>query len=43
MAQETTQQYIRNLNLDKEIVYSIDNGILILDDELKIYSFNRWL
>ncbi len=43
MAQETTQHNIRSLDVDKKIVSSIDNGIIILDDNLNIYYYNRWL
>jgi len=43
MAQETVKYDIRSLDVDKKIVSSIDNGIVILDDELNIYYYNRWL
>jgi PAS domain S-box-containing protein len=43
MAKEKIKQYIRSFDIDKKIISGIDNGILILDDELKIYSFNKWL
>ena len=43
MAQNKTQQYIRTLDVDKKIVANIDNGIIVLDQDLKIYHFNKWL
>ena len=43
MAQETVKCDIRSLDLDKKIISNIDNGIVILDDELNIYYYNRWL
>jgi len=43
MAKNKTQQYIRTLDIDKKIVANIDNGIIVLDQDLKIYHFNKWL
>ena len=43
MAQNKTQYDIRTLDLDNKIVASIDNGIIVLDNELSIYHYNRWL
>jgi len=43
MAQNKTQQYIRTLDIDKKIVANIDNGIIVLNQELNIYHFNKWL
>lgn len=43
MAKEKIKQYISSLDIDKKIISCIDSGILILDDELKIYSINKWL
>ena len=43
MAQNKNKYDIRTLNLDKKIVKNIDNGIIVLDDELNIYHYNRWL
>ncbi|MEA2098756.1 MAG: PAS domain S-box protein [Campylobacterota bacterium] len=43
MAKTTTQQDIRSLDIDKKLLSSIDNGIIILDDELKIFYYNKWL
>ncbi len=43
MAQETTKYHSEITNINQEIIDNIDNGILILDSELKIYSFNKWL
>jgi signal transduction histidine kinase len=35
MAQKTTQYYLRTADLD--------SGVIIIDDDLKIYHYNRWL
>jgi len=43
MAQNKTQQYIRTDDINKNIVVSIDNGIIVLDDTLTIHHYNRWL
>ncbi len=43
MAQRTNKYDIRSIDIDKKIISSIDNGIIILDDELHIYHFNKWL
>lgn len=43
MAQNTAQYNIRTTDIDKKIVSSIDNGILILDEELTVYHYNKWL
>ena len=43
MAQNKTQHYLRTIDVDKKIVANIDNGIIILDADLVIYHYNRWL
>jgi len=43
MAQNETQRNIRATNIDNAIVSNIDNGIIVLDDELNIYAYNKWL
>jgi len=43
MAQNKTQQHIRTLDIAKKIVANIDNGIIVLDDNLNIYHYNKWL
>ena len=43
MAQNKTQFDTRTLNIDKNIVENIDNGLIVLDSELTIYHYNRWL
>lgn len=43
MAKNETKQHIRTLDIDKKIIDSIDNGIIILDDELHIHHYNKWL
>lgn len=43
MAQDKTQHDIRTFNVDKNIIDNIDNGLIILDDSLRIHHFNRWL
>jgi len=43
MAQNKTQHHIRTLDIDKKIVKNIDNGILVLNQELVIFRYNKWL
>ena len=43
MAEESIKQYLRSIDVDKKLVSSIDNGIIILDEELNIFYFNQWL
>jgi len=38
-----TEHYFRKFDIDKQLLSSIDDGILILDEELHIYYFNKWL
>jgi PAS domain S-box-containing protein len=43
MAQNETQHYLRTIDVDKKIVANIDNGIIILNTNLTIFHYNRWL
>jgi len=43
VAEESTQHYLRSLNINEKLISSIDNGIIILDSELTIHYFNNWL
>jgi len=43
MAQNKTQQHIRTLDIAKKIVANIDNGIIVLNEDLYIYHYNKWL
>ena len=43
MAQNTAQYNIRTTDIDKKIVSNIDNGILILDEDLVVHHYNKWL
>ncbi len=43
MVKESAKQYLRRFDVNEKLIASIDNGIIILDDELKIYHFNKWL
>ena len=43
MAQNKTEQYLRTTDIDKKIVSSIDNGIIVIDNKLKIHHYNKWL
>ncbi len=43
MAQNKTQLDFRTLNINKAIIENIDNGLIVLDKELNIYHFNRWI
>ena len=43
MAQTTIEQYIRRDDIDNTLISSIDNGVIILDSNLKIFHYNKWL
>ena len=43
MAEKSTQRYLRSDDVNEKLIASIDNGIIILDNELKILYFNKWL
>ncbi|MEA3227927.1 MAG: HAMP domain-containing sensor histidine kinase [Campylobacterota bacterium] len=43
MAKKSTQQYLRSSNVDKNLLSNLDNGIIILDEDLIIYHYNHWL
>ena len=43
MAEKTTKQYTRRVNVDSRLIHNIDNGIAVLDTELKIHYYNKWL
>jgi nitrogen fixation/metabolism regulation signal transduction histidine kinase len=43
MAQNKTQQNIRRTDEDKEILSVINNGVIILDANLTIHYFNKWM
>ena len=43
MAQNKTQYDFRSTLIDKKIVTAMNNGVIILDSELKIHHYNRWL
>ena len=43
MAQTKNQLHSRPADLDKQIVASIDNGIIIIDISLEIYHYNKWM
>jgi len=43
MAKKEIKQDDRRFDINQEIISNIDNGILVLDDELRIHSFNRWV
>ncbi|MBC8237955.1 MAG: PAS domain-containing protein [Helicobacteraceae bacterium] len=43
MAKESTEQYFRSIDVDKKLIANIDNGIIIVDEALNIYYFNKWL
>ncbi len=43
MAEKTTGQYLRSINVNEKLVTSLDNGIIILDNELQILYYNKWL
>ncbi len=43
MAQNKTQQHFRRTDVDKEILSVINNGVIILDDQLQIHYYNKWM
>ena len=43
MAEKSTQHYFRSYDVNEKLISNIDNGIIILDDQLKILHFNKWL
>jgi len=43
MAKNKTQYNLRRTSIDSKIISAIDNGIVILDSELKIHLYNKWL
>ena len=43
MAQNKTQHDSRRIDIDNSIVSNIDNGIIILDKQLHILHYNRWI
>jgi len=43
MAKNKTQHSLRTLDIDTKIVSNIDNGIIVLDDELHIHYCNKWM
>jgi len=43
VAKTTTEQDIRSFDINKKLISSMDNGIIILDDKLTIFYYNKWL
>lgn len=43
MAEKSTKQYLRSTDINQKLIASIDNGIIVLDSELKILYYNQWL
>jgi len=43
MAQNKTQQHFRRIDVDKEILSVINNGVIILDAQLQIHYYNKWM
>jgi len=43
MAKNKTQFDLRPLDIDKNIVDNIDNGIMVLNDVLSIHQYNKWM
>ncbi len=39
----TTQRYLQSLDVNEKILSSVDSGIIILDDEMNVHYYNRWL
>ena len=43
MAEESIKHYLRSLDVNEKLISNIDNGIIILDNNLHIHYYNRWL
>jgi len=43
MAQNKAQCNLKSTNIDTKIVSAIDNGVIVLDSELTIHLYNKWL
>lgn len=43
MAQNKTRYNFRKNSLDTKIVSAIDNGVIVLDKDLRIHYYNKWL
>ncbi|MBA1433279.1 MAG: hypothetical protein FAF04_06770 [Epsilonproteobacteria bacterium] len=43
MAQNKTQYDFRSTLIDKKIIAAINNGVIILDSNLIIHHYNKWL
>ncbi len=43
MAEKSTQHYLRSYDVNEKLIANIDNGVIILDNELRILYFNKWL
>jgi len=43
MAQKQTQQDLRRIDVSKEVLSAINNGIIILDSSLQVYYYNKWM
>jgi len=43
VAEKSTQQYLRSYDVNNKLLSNIDNGIIILDENLTIHYFNKWL
>lgn len=43
MAQNKTQQHFRRTDVDKEILSVINNGVIILDNQLQVHYYNKWM
>ena len=43
MAKNKTQYDLRRTSLESKIISAIDNGVVVLDSNLKIHHYNKWL
>ena len=43
MAEKSTKHYPPSTDINEKLISSVDNGIIILDDELTIHYYNKWL
>ena len=43
MAQNTTQHDIRTIDVNQHFISNVDNGVFIIDTELNILYYNKWI
>ncbi|MDQ7060574.1 MAG: PAS domain-containing protein [Sulfurimonas sp.] len=43
MVKKSIEQYFRSIDVNKILIENIDNGIIILNTQLEIIYYNKWL